>query len=90
MGHFAEVESAWELSDAARDYAAKAGHEVTPEEYFSKVFEGSPIVDVERTKREGGTPPQRIFLTSPYGLEWRPQHKDWVPFRHGDVDLNNI
>lgn len=90
MGHFDQVEQAWQLSDAARDYAAKAGREVPPQEYLTQVFASSPLVDHERTQRDGGQPPQRIFLTSPYGLQWREQHKDWIPFRHGDIDLNNI
>lgn len=90
MGHFAQVEEAWSLSDAARDYAAKADHEVSLAEYFEKVFAPSPLVDQARTRQEGGDPPQRVFLNSPYALQWRAQYKDWVPFRQGDVDLNNI
>lgn len=89
MGHFSQVEDAWGLSDAARDFAAKRG-DVAPEVYLEEFFAQSPLVDLERTRREGGAPPQKIFLNSPYGLQWRDQHKDWIPFRHGDVDLNDI
>lgn len=90
MGHFEQVEQAWQLSDAARDYAAKAGREVPPAEYYDLVFAASPLVDQERTRAEGGQPPTRIFLKSPYGLQWRDQYKDWIPFRHGDIDLNDV
>jgi len=90
MGHFDEVEEAWSLSDAAREYAAQAEGELSSDDYLSTVFAASPQIDLERTQREGGHPVQRIFLKTPYGLQWRPQHKDWIPFRHGDIDLNNI
>jgi hypothetical protein len=90
MGHFEQVEDAWRLSDAAREYAAKAGRDVSLAEYLEQVFAASPLLDRARTQAEGGAGPQRIFLQSPYGLQWREQHKDWIPFRHGDIDLNNV
>lgn len=97
MGHFEQVEQAWSLSEAARDHANQAGRELAPGDYLD-FFAQSPLVDVERSRREGGLEsgrhdgdqPPRIFLISPYGLQWREAHKDWVPFRHGEVDLNNI
>lgn len=90
MGHFNEVIDAYALSDEARDYAAKAGREVPQQEYLDQVFVKSPLVDLDRTRAEGGTPPLKVFFKNPYGLQWRPEYKDWIPFRHGDVDLNNI
>ncbi len=89
MGHFEQVEDAWSLSEAARDHAGKAGRELAPEEYL-EFFAQSPLVDLERSRRDGGQPLQRIYLKSPYGLQWREQHKDWIPFRHGDIDLDNV
>lgn len=84
--YYAMVEDAWRLSDAARDYVQTAGHEIGADELWTAIFQPSPLVDAERTHREGGQPLQKIFLTTPYGLQYRPDHKDWVPFRHGPLD----
>lgn len=82
---FEQVEEAWQLSDDARDWAKASGRDPAREEYWAEIFSRSPLVDVERTQAEGGQPPERIFLKSPYGLQWRPDHKDWIPFRHGEI-----
>ncbi|HYE01204.1 MAG TPA: hypothetical protein VEH84_17600 [Alphaproteobacteria bacterium] len=87
VDYYAMVEDAWRLSDAARDYAAGLGRPPTVEEYWEAVFAASPLVDRERTEREGGRPLARLFLRSPYGLRHRPEHNDWIPFRHGEIDL---
>jgi hypothetical protein len=78
---------AWKLCDASREYAEKAGREVPAQEMMDKVFVPSSLVDVERTKREGRNPPTKIFLKSPYGVEYRAETKNWAPFRHGEVKL---
>jgi hypothetical protein len=82
---YEQVEEAWALSDAARDYARDAGREPSRDDYWKDVFSGSPLVDVERSLREGGDAPEKVYLTSPYGLQWRADHKDWIPFRHGEI-----
>lgn len=88
MGYYDMVESSWQLSDAAHEYVQKAGRAVEPAELWEKVFSQSPLVDRERTQRES---PQfdRVFLKSPYGLQYRADQKDWVPFRHGAIDLSS-
>ena len=78
------VEQAWELSTRAREYVKNAGDEVPLQEIVDKIFLPSGLVDVEKTQKESGNPP-KIFLNSPYGLQYRPDHKDWIPFRHGPV-----
>lgn len=78
------VEQAWTLSDAARDYVKNEAREVPLQEIVDKIFLPSGQVDIEKTQKESGTPP-KIFLKSPYGLQYRPDHKDWIPFRHGPV-----
>lgn len=83
---YEQVEQAWQLSEAARDIAGTLGDDPTPADYWTGFFSGSDQVDVERTLREGGDPPSRIFLKSPYGLRWRAEEKDWIPFRHGPVE----
>lgn len=84
--YYALVEEAWGLSDAAREYVKNAGREVPNQELVDKVFLPSGQVDIEKTQKESGNPP-KIFLNSPYGLQYRPEHKDWIPFRHGPVNL---
>ena len=76
---------AWKLCDASREYVKQAGHYVPPQEMVEKVFLSSPLVDVERTKRESGNTPTKLFLKSPYGIQYHPDTKNWVPFRHGEV-----
>jgi hypothetical protein len=85
------VEQAWKLSDDVRELAkaAKAqGKEVSIQEAFDKVFVPSGLVDMEKTRKNTGNPP-KVFLTSPYGLQYRPEYKDWIPFRHGDVKFDD-
>ena len=84
--YYALVEQAWALSDAAREYVKNAGREVPLQELVDKVFLPSGLIDIEKTQKESGNPP-KMFLNSPYGLQYRPEHKDWIPFRHGPVNL---
>ena len=84
--YYALVEEAWGLSDAAREYVKTAAREVPLQEIVDKIFLPSGQVDSEKTQKESGNPP-KIFLKSPYGLQYRPEHKDWIPFRHGPVNL---
>lgn len=88
MGYYDMVEQCWGLSEAARDYVKAAGRDVTRGEMWERVFSASPLVDIDRTLRES---PQfeRVFLRSPYGLQYRADHKDWIPFRHGAIDLTD-
>ena len=81
------VEQAWKLSDDVRELAKTAkseGREITIQEAFDKVFVPSGLVDMDKTRKNSGNPP-KVFLNSPYGLQYRPEYKDWIPFRHGDV-----
>lgn len=85
------VEQAWGLSDSAREYVktAKAeNREVPIQEVFDKIFLPSGLIDVEKTKKNATNPP-KIFLKSPYGLQFRPEYNDWIPFRHGDVKFDD-
>lgn len=87
MDYWNMVEEAWNLSDEARELAKNESQDLTPEAYWEHLFSKSAIVDVERTKRDGGSPLSRVFLKSPYGLQYRPDFKDWIPFRHGEVKI---
>ena len=85
IDYYALVEEAIKLSNVAREYTKQAKSPADPNEYWANVFVKSPLVDLARTQREGGNPVTRIFLNSPYGLQWRPEYKDWIPFRHGEI-----
>ena len=89
MSYFQMVEEAWDLSDAARAYVAAAGRDVDLAELWEKVFTSSPLVDVVQTRKEGGPTSGCIFLKSPYGLRYREDTKDWIPFRHAPIDMSN-
>ncbi len=88
MNYFQMVEDAWDLSDAVRAYVTTAGREVDLTEIWEKIFSLSPLIDEEKTGREGGIASGQVFLKSPYGLRYRPDTKDWIPFRHGQIDLS--
>jgi len=85
---YEQVEEAWSLIDEATKHKEESGRDLEPDEYWSGLFAESPLVDVERTRAEGGSPLAKVFLKSPYGLEFRPQYMDWIPFRHGEVTLD--
>jgi len=85
------VEQAWKLSDDVRELAKTAkseGREITIQEAFDKVFVPSGLVDMDKTRKNSGNPP-KVLLNSPYGLQYRPEYKDWIPFRHGDVKFDD-
>lgn len=84
---FEQVEEAWGLIDKARAYAKERTVEPGLNDYWNELFAVEDIVDISRTTAEGGQPVTRVFLKSPYGLVWRVEHKDWIPFRHGEVVL---
>ena len=50
INYYELVEQAWQLSSAAREYAKNAGHEVSVQEVFDKVFLPSGMVDTEKTQ----------------------------------------
>ncbi len=88
MRAFEQVEAAWRLCDQTREYSAKEGREVTVQEMLDKIILVSPEVDLERTRREAKTAPiTKVYLKSPYGIEYRQETETWTPFRHGSIDL---
>lgn len=84
---YEQMEDAWRLCDAARDYTKNAGREVQLREIVEKVFMSSTLVDAERTRQDTSDPPN-IFLKSPYGVRYNKENKNWIPFRHGPVKIS--
>jgi hypothetical protein len=85
MNVIEQMQEAWRLCDASREYAQNAGRDVPPQEMIEKIFRASNLIDEERTERDGS--PTKLFLKSPYGIEYRPDLKNWFPFRHGEIKL---
>jgi len=90
VDYLEQVEAAWSLSDAAHDLIHSADREVGTAEVWERIFAPSPLVDRERTLREGGDPPTRVYLHSPYGLQFNAEQKEWLPFRHGPLDAAKL
>ena len=84
MDYFQMVEDAWNISDSIRQYIMKSGRAVEPSEVWDNVLSQSPLVDKEATLRSGEFPPSKIILKSPYGLYYKPETRDWIPFRHAN------
>ena len=92
IDYFAMVEEAWALSDAARAYvkeAKEAGREVGIQEIVDKIFLPSGQMDIPKCQQHQDNPP-KVYLKTPYGLQYRPEYNDWIPCRHGDIDLSQL
>jgi hypothetical protein len=88
MTPFEQVEAAWRLCDGIREHGVKEGREIPIQEALDTFILASPEMDVERTRREAKSNPiMRVYLKSPYGIEYREASKTWVPFRHGEIKL---
>jgi len=82
--YMAMVNQAWDLSNLVRECVKNEGREVPIQEAVEKFFLPSGLIDIHKTNRESGSPP-KVFFTNPYGLQYRPEYKDWIPFRHGPI-----
>ena len=60
-----------------------------PNKAWTDHFKASDLVDAARTESEmiGGTPISKVYCKNIYGIQYNPETKYWVPFRHGEVDL---
>jgi hypothetical protein len=83
-----QVEAAWRLCDRIRELGVKESREISIQEALDNFILVSPEVDLERTRHETKTNPiTRVYLKTPYGIEYREATKNWVPFRHADIKL---
>jgi hypothetical protein len=91
VDYFALVEEAWALSDSARKYRKEKkelGLDVSIQDYVDNVFIPSGKVDLKKCSEHITEHPPKIFLNSPYGLQFRPEFNDWIPFRHGEIKID--
>ena len=56
---------------------------------LGRTISRSDLVDAARTESEmsGETPISKVYCKNIYGIQYNPETKYWVPFRHGEVDL---
>ncbi len=56
---------------------------------WEQVLGQSDLVDRERTGKEGGgeSQPHRVWCTGVYGIRYLEKSGSWVPFRHGDIEI---
>ena len=80
----AMINKAWDLSNLVRECVKTEGREVPIQEAVETYFLPSGLIDIDKTNKESGSPP-KVFFTNPYGLQYRPEYKDWIPFRHGAI-----
>ncbi|MBT5265548.1 MAG: hypothetical protein HOL85_11995 [Rhodospirillaceae bacterium] len=80
-----DLEQTWDLAMKVNDLSEEERSDVTAA--WTNVFKPSELVDASRTESEGEAPPQKVFCTNIYGLQYNTETKYWVPFRHGDIDL---
>ena len=81
---WSDLEQTWDLAMKVNDLPEKQRGDV---EAAWQEFKGSQRVDGQRTGQEAEKPPKKIFCTNIYGIEFNPETKYWVPFRHGEIDL---
>ena len=81
-----DLEKTWDLAMEINDLPEQERSDVAAA--WAK-FKGSDLVDVARTETEanGAVPPIKVFCTNIYGVQFNPETKYWIPFRHGDIDL---
>lgn len=81
---WSDLEQTWDLAMKVNDLPEQERGDVSA---AWQEFKGSQLVDVPRTEQEAEKPPKKIFCTNIYGIEFNPETKYWVPFRHGEIDL---
>ena len=59
------------------------------QEIVDKIFLPSGQMDIPKCQQHQDNPP-KVYLNTPYGLQYRPEYNDWIPFRHGDIDLSHV
>ncbi|NQW10516.1 MAG: hypothetical protein HQ481_11635 [Alphaproteobacteria bacterium] len=81
-----DLEKTWDLAMEINDLPEAERSDVAA---AWEKFKASELVDTGRTEQEAQsqTPPQKVFCTNIYGIQYNTETKYWIPFRHGDIDL---
>jgi len=81
-----DLEKTWDLAMEINDLPEAERADVASA--WGK-FKASELVDAARSEQEaaGQLPPKKVFCTNIYGIQFNPDTKYWIPFRHGEIDL---
>ena len=82
-----DLEQTWELAMKVNDLQESDRRD--PTKAWTDHFKASDLVDAARTESEmtGEMPISKGYCKNIYGIQYNPETKYWVPFRHGEVDL---
>ena len=82
-----DLEQTWELAMIVNDL--QESDRSDPAKAWTDHFKASNLVDTARTVSEmtSETPISKVYCKNIYGIQYNPETKYWVPFRHGEVDL---
>ena len=82
-----DLEQTWELAMKVNDL--QESDRSDPAKAWTDHFKASNLVDTARTVSEmtSETPISKVYCKNIYGIQYNPETKYWVPFRHGAVDL---
>ena len=82
-----DLEQTWELAMKVNDL--QESDRSDPTKAWTDHFKASDLVDAARTESEmsGETPISKVYCKNIYGIQYNPETKYLVPFRHGEVDL---
>ena len=82
-----DLEQTWELAMIVNDL--QESDRSDPSKAWTDHFKASDLVDTARTVSEmtSETPISKVYCKNIYGIQYNPETKYWVPFRHGEVDL---
>ena len=82
-----DLEQTWELAMNVNDLQESDRRD--PTKACTDHFKASDLVDAARTESEmtGEMPISKVYCKNIYGIQYNPETKYWVPFRHGEVDL---
>ena len=82
-----DLEKTWDLAMKVNDLAVE--DRADPSKSWVDHFKGEALVDVNRTESELNAENAfgKVYCNNIYGLQYNPETKYWVPFRHGEVDV---
>lgn len=83
-----ELESAWDLCVAANDYPEAARSDA--KKIWDDLFCKSSVVETNKPLSVANTTRLEVFCKNKYGIYFNDKIKSWVPFRHGDIDLEKF
>jgi hypothetical protein len=85
---WSKLDSAWDLCVAANAYPENIRSDFS--KIWSELFCNSKIIVVDHASLDKHKDRLEVICTDPYGICFNDKIKKWVPFRHGEKDLNKF